>query len=466
MRFAPDVIVDLTPLPGLISELPFGPLLAGLLRLHFDPRLSQKLLEAANAPLPRPLLRPGAVEDGGLLVEDAVLFPDEGSWWCVLQQGEARWRTPLEPEDVPVVADFLRSAARASTLEEVREAWPFDDESWRDSLFLPTPPEHPWPEPSGPGLYRREHASVLVSSRTTSVLVDPIPLQRRMNHIGKVPGNLSPESVGAVAITHGHVDHWHVPSLLAHLPGQDTPVLVPRVPRVNLLTLQDFSQVLRTCGQRAWAPEWGEAPRVGDIQVDVLPFYGEQPTAVGPRPPEGLRSWGNCYRFSTEDFSCLVLVDSGDDPEGRMAEVVARSRQERGPVDVVLACQREFFSPFFGGLSHYWATLSWDSLRRLYAEHQAGQLRSATAGPAGIAELCAAAGARYFLPYANGFEGVGRSITDVGWGDGEPSEAHCNARVREELARLGARTEVVDWKPGDVARFERGRLVLERAPER
>jgi len=25
MRFAPDVIVGLTPLPGLIGELPFGP---------------------------------------------------------------------------------------------------------------------------------------------------------------------------------------------------------------------------------------------------------------------------------------------------------------------------------------------------------------------------------------------------------------------------------------------------------
>jgi hypothetical protein len=135
-------------------------------------------------------------------------------------------------------------------------------------------------------------------------------------------------------------------------------------------------------------------------------------------------------------------------------------------VDVVLACQREFLSPFFGGLSHYWATLSWDSLRRLYAEHQAGRLRSVTAGPGGIASLCVAAGARYFLPYANGFEGVGRGITDVGWGEGEPSEADCNVRVREELARRGSSTEVVDWKPGDVARFERGQLVLERGPER
>lgn len=30
--------------------------------------------------------------------------------------------------------------------------------------------------------------------------------------------------------------------------------------------------------------------------------------------------------------------------------------------------------------------------------------------------------------------------------------------VREHLARLGASTQVLDWAPGDVARFERGGL--------
>ena len=459
MRFAPDVILDLTPLPERAGRVPFGAVLHRLLREGFEPEASRRALEAFNARAGEALLRPGAVDDGGYLVDEDVLFPEEGPWWWVLQQGEARWTTRLEVDAVTVAADFLRAAARAGSLEEVRAAWPFGDEDWRDSLFAPAPPPTPWPEPSGPGLYRREHASILVCSRTTSVLVDPIPLQRRLTHIGSAPGNLGPGAPGALAVTHGHVDHWHVPSLLAH---GEVPVLVPRVPRRNLLAMQDFSRVLDVCGQPARAPAWGETVWVGDIRVDVLPFYGEQPVPDGLPLARGLRSWGNCYRFTTEDFSCVLLVDSGTDPDGRMEDVVARSCREHGPVDAVLVCQREFLAPFFGGLGHYWAALPWTRLRELYADSQAGRLASATAGPAGAARLCEAAGARYFLPYANGFEGVGRSISDVGWGLGEPSEAACSAVVREHLARLGASTEVLDWAPGDVARFERGSLRLHR----
>ncbi|MCY1003611.1 MBL fold metallo-hydrolase [Myxococcus sp. MISCRS1] len=463
MRFAPDVILDLTPLPDRVGAVPFTELLDGLLREGFDPEGSRRVLEAAQARLGPRLLRPQGVDDGGFLVESPVLFPEQGAWWWVLQQGEERWRTRLAVEDVPAVAGFLRATALASTLEEVREAWPFDEAGWRDSLFAAGPPPAPWVEPSGPGIYRREHASVLIRSRTTSVLVDPIPLQRRMNHIGLAPGNLAHGPPDALAITHGHVDHWHVPSMLSHLTDASVPVLVPRVPRPNLLTMQDFAQVLGTCGQRALAPQWGETVHVGDIRVDVLPFYGEQPSPDGPPLAEGLRSWGNCYRFTTEDFSCLLLVDSGTDPEGRMEAVVERSRRELGPVDAVLSCQREFLSPFFGGLSHYWAALPWTRLRELYADHLAGRLRSATAGPAGVAQVCAAAGARWFLPYANGFEGVGRAIQDVGWGLGEPSEAACGAAVRDHLKVLGVGTKVLDWSPGDVARFERGELRLDAA---
>ncbi|TQF17518.1 MBL fold metallo-hydrolase [Myxococcus llanfairpwllgwyngyllgogerychwyrndrobwllllantysiliogogogochensis] len=460
MRFAPDVIMDLTPLPEGVGGVPFTELLHGLLREGFEPEGSRRLLEEARARLGG-LLRPEGVDDGGFLVEPSVLFPEQGEWWWVLQQGEARWHTRLAVADVAAVADFLRATALASTLDDVREAWPFDEAGWRDTLFAHVPHPTPWKEPSGPGIYRREHASVVIRSRTTSVLVDPIPLQRRMNHIGQAPGNLAPGRLGAVAITHGHVDHWHVPSLLSQLTDATVPVLVPQVPRPNLLTMQDFAQVLGTCGQHALAPRWGETVHVGDIRVDVLPFYGEQPAPEGPPLGEGLRSWGNCYRFTTEDFSCLLLVDSGTDPEGRMEAVVARSRRELGPVDVVLSCQREFLSPFFGGLSHYWAALPWARLRALYADHLGGRLRSATAGPSGVAEVCAAAGARWFMPYANGFEGVGSAIRDVGWGLGEPSEAACGAAVRDHLTALGADTRVLDWSPGDVARFERGELRLD-----
>lgn len=460
MHFVPNLRVDLVPLPDL-GGVPFDELLKGMLGVGFEPRATRALLEEANARLAVPALRPQGVEDGGYLVTEQVLFPQESTWWMVLQEGEARWSTPLPEDAILPVADFLRQATRNVSLEALRAAWPFDDESWQERLFTAAPPGPRWPETSAPGLYRREHASLFIRSRTTGILVDPIGLQRRLPHMELAPLFPAPLPVDAVAITHSHVDHWHVPSLLAHLPGHGTPVLVPRVPRPSLLTFQDFAQVLRACGQQVLAPAWGETVRVGDIEVDILPFYGEQPVGEGPPVREGLRNWGNCYRFTTEDFSCLLLVDSGSDPEGHMAQVVADSCRRRGPVDVVLACQREFLSPFFGGLSHYWAALPWARLQQLYRDYQEGRLRSGTAGPAGAAALCAAAQARYFLAYANGFEGVGNPITDVGWGEGEPSEAHCNALMREELARLGASTQVLEGRPGEVLRFERGQRVLE-----
>lgn len=463
MLLPPELIVDLLPLPEL--ALPFDALLAGLLAAEFEPEAARRLLERTNASLAQPRLRPQGVEDGGPLVEPSVWFPDAGRWWIVFQEALERSRSELSPEAVPVVADLLRVLSRTDDPARVREAWPFDDTEWLERLTRGGAPSVRWVEPDGPGLYRREHACLLLRSRTHSLLVDPIQLQRRLPSMRGAPLAPVARPVDAVAITHSHVDHWHVPSLLAQL-TPDAPVLVPRVPRQNLLTPVDFQAVLDTCGQKALAPGWHEVLQVGDITVEVLPFHGEQPAPDGPRLPEGLRSWGNCYRFETEDFSCIVLVDGGVDPEGSVVEAVAESRRRRGPVDVVLCCQREFLSPFFGGLSHYWAALPWERLRALYGAYREGRLQSSTAGPLGAAQACAAAGARHFLAYANGFEGVGRPITDVGWGDGEPSEAACNARMREHLARLGVPTRVGEWNPGDVARVRGGELRIERCPAR
>lgn len=464
MVLPPDLLVDLVNLPE--QGVPFDELLHGLMASEFAPDAVRRMLEQTNAELKAPLLRPRGVEDGGFLVEEPLLFPEPGPWWVVFQQAMERSRSALPEEAVPVVADFLRRLCRSEDAGQVREAWPFDDTEWLERLTQGGPPTARWPEPDGPGIYRREHACLLIRSRTTSILVDPIQLQRRLPSMRGAPLHPGAERVDAVAITHSHVDHWHLPSLLGRLEGPEAPVLVPRVPRLNLLTPVDFQAVLRTCGQTALAPGWHETVKVGDIEVEVLPFYGEQPTRDGPRLREGLRNWGNCYRFDTEDFSCLVLVDSGTDPEGGMAEAVAASCRRKGPVDVVLACQREFLSPFFGGLSHYWAALPWQQLQALHRDYREGRLRSATAGPSGAAEVCVAAQARVFLAYANGFEGMGQPITDVGWGDGEPSEARCNARMREHLARLGAAVEVGEWCPGDVARLSGGHLRVERPAAR
>jgi L-ascorbate metabolism protein UlaG (beta-lactamase superfamily) len=462
MALSPDLFVDLLPLPEL--HVPFDELLRELMAAEFDPDAARRMFERVNRGLAVPSLRPEGVEDGGPLVTPSVLFPEAGRWWVVFQEALERSRSELPEEAVPVVADFLRVLARSPDAARVREAWPFDDAEWLERLTCAPEPPARWREPDGPGIYRREHACLLIRSRTHGLLLDPIQLQRRLSGMRGAP--LYPDTrVDAVAITHSHVDHWHLPSLLGQV-AREAPVVVPRVPRRNLLTTVDFQAVLATCGQTALTPRWGEVLRVGDLEVEILPFHGEQPAPDGPPLPEGLRSWGNCYRVDTEDFSCIVLVDGGADPEGSVVEVVAESRRRRGPVDVVLCCQREFLSPFFGGLSHYWAALPWERLRALYREYREGRLKSSTAGAVGAAEACAAAGARHFLAYANGFEGLGQPITDVGWGDGEPSEAACNTRMREHLARLGAPTRVEAWNPGDVARVSGGTLQVERCPAR
>lgn len=462
MPICSQVLVDLVPVARRVGSLPFGELLRDMLQAGLAPQATRAALERVNARLEVPLLRPQGVEDGGFLVEEQVLFPQEFTWWVLFQDSRERLTTSLAPEDVPAVAHLLRVASHAQDLGQIRAAWPFEETAWVERLVAPAPSGPSWPEPQGPGIYRREHASLLVRSRTSGLLLDPIALQRRLPNMRGVPANLRPEAVEAVAITHSHVDHWHLPSLLAHLARPEVPVLVPPVSRPNLLTFHDFAATLRTAGQAARAPAWGETVKVGDMEVDILPFYGEQPTREGPRLREGLRNWGSCYRLNTEDFSCAVLVDTGEDPEGNMVEVLAESCQRRGPVDVLLCCQREFLSPFFGGLAHYWAALPYAQLRALYQQHLEGRLRTATAGPAGAVELCAASQARYFLAYANGYEGLGQPITDTGWGEGEPSEAECNARMREALEHRGLSTQVLEWCPGDVARLERGQLRLER----
>ncbi|MDY7230455.1 MBL fold metallo-hydrolase [Hyalangium rubrum] len=439
-----------------------GGVLHRLLQAKFEPRGCRAVLERMNGRVTRPVLRPQCVDDGGMVIDDSALFPEPGPWQLDFQAPEAKWNSELPADVLPAIAHFLRLATHTEDVQGLREVWPFQEEDALELLRPTPPPEVRWPVPDKPGIYRREHASLLLRSRTTSILVDPVSLDRRMPYMSEAPVHLPSQGVDAVVITHGHGDHWHLPSLLTHLATPDVPVLVPRMPRISLLSPQHFEASLRACGQNVLAPAWGETVKVGDIEIDILPFYGEQPAREGPALKPGLRNWGNCYRFTTEDFSCVLLVDGGTDPAGSMEHVLASSFARRGPVDVLLACQREFQSPFFGGLSDIWAALPWAQLCGLHEDYQRGQLKNTTAGTQGIAEACGAAGSRYFLAYANGFQGVGKPITDIGWGSGEPSEAACNGLLREQLKRRNITTEVPEWSPGDAACFSRGQLSLER----
>ncbi|MEO8548768.1 MAG: MBL fold metallo-hydrolase [Kofleriaceae bacterium] len=406
------------------------------------------------------LVRLAGLEDGGMLVTERLLFPEAPTQW------QFRTIDPITPtllefdidvDQVEVLADFLRDAGDAP-VAEMLDAWPAEEIDL--TPFIAEREQHRAPLARTPGIYRREHASLVIQSHTTRVLIDPIGWTSLRAEHNYAPPAL--DNVDAIALTHSHGDHWHVPSLLISARRADIPVIVPVVPRPNFLCETDFVRDCALLGQTAHALAWHNALEVGDIKIEALPFYGEQPTRDAPGPASELRNWGNCYRVTTPQFSCILLVDGGTDPLGSIADACRASCERHGPVDAVLSCQREFGAPFFGG-SLDWPTLPYARLQELQRRAAAGTLPSSTAGTLGAAEAAIAAGARYFLPYANGFEGIGRPIRDIGWGRGEPSEADCNARMVVEFERRGAATRVVAWNPGEVAVIASGGLVTRRS---
>ncbi len=100
------------------------------------------------------------------------------------------------------------------------------------------------------------------------------------------------------------------------------------------------------------------------------------------------------------------------------------------------------------GLPEYFLTVPFARLREVHAEHQLGRKNSITSGLEGVAELCAVAGAKYFLPYAHGFEGLRRPIEHqnaayIG------SESRLMARLEIALSNQNTTTSVHRWNPGD-----------------
>jgi hypothetical protein len=301
----------------------------------------------------------------------------------------------------------------------------------------------------------------VIASETTRVLVDPLSPFANLPGLEGLPGEGADAWPDAILVTHSHGDHFSPIAILERARDAAVPVVVPSVPRSNLLTLAEMAREMSLFGQAVVEPSWNTSIEIGDIVIDVLPFFGEQPTRDSPGPPDGLRSWGCCYRVETPEFSVLLLVDGGEDPAGSMVDVARASRDKRGPVDVVLACLRTFQSPFFGGLACDWGALPVGRLVELFDRYESGTLPPTTAGPRGIAEICAAAGASFFMPYANGYEGLFVPISDIGWGEGEPSECDALLEVARHLASSGTPTQVVAWDPGAIARPGKRRLMVE-----
>lgn len=303
------------------------------------------------------------------------------------------------------------------------------------------------------GVTRLQHASVLLQSATTAVLVDP------HLHSGYEPGTLRNNvrrydlegRVDAILLSHSHADHYHWPTLLTF--RRDLPIVVPRVEHGNLLC-EDMAARLRSLGFTAvFDPAWYGSPVVvGDIEIHALPFYGEQPLVDGTLRDPRLRNWGNTYVVRTPAYAAWIVIDSGDDLAGRAVDVGGHIRATWGGVDLVMSNLREFGIPhpfYITGDGAYWLALPGDAIAQL--PRLRGQ--QLTLGPAGVAEICRAANARWFLPYAHMWAEPGEP------GDGEPELI---ARLGAELARRRASTRILDWRVGDFARVGSGRI--ERIP--
>jgi hypothetical protein len=170
--------------------------------------------------------------------------------------------------------------------------------------------------------------------------------------------------------------------------------------------------------------------------------------------PDPVRNWGSCYRFHLGGWSCAILVDSGVDAGGSVVDALRRSVEEHGPVDIVMSCCFPFLEGINRGLPMHALAVPFDELRRLF-----NHAESITSGPDGVARACAAAQARWFLPYAHGFSGLHRDPVDA---EVDMSEHDVLVQVREAFALHGTPTEILQWSPGDVLRWRDGRPSVER----
>ncbi|MEY2911375.1 MAG: hypothetical protein RLZZ184_684 [Cyanobacteriota bacterium] len=297
------------------------------------------------------------------------------------------------------------------------------------------------------GVFRLQHAALLYRTKTTGILVDP---QLHSNYgLATLKQDITRAMlegfVDAILISHSHYDHWNLPTLMQFAP--EIPIIVPKVPRGSI-TCEDMKARLEGLGfDHVIAVDWYAEPIViGDIEINVLPFYGEQPLVPEynqPKHPD-LRNWGNTYLIRTPDYTSWFLIDAGNDPMGSMRDVAEYVRQKFGIVDQVLS---NFLSLSYNSIGTDLSSWGADIVGNLLSNPQIFSVTNktdgfhlATLGAKGVAEICSIVGAKACLPYAHSWAELGQYTG---------SDESLIKDVIAELEKVGCSTQVIPWKIGD-----------------
>ncbi len=280
----------------------------------------------------------------------------------------------VAPADDPVASAFLAAADAAGLLVPAARR-----------PRLPAPP---------PGVYAVGHSALLIRGVETGLLIDPIVGSRLASPPGAFSFAELRPLVDAVALTHGHFDHYHLPTLLA---AGDRPIFVPPVGRASIVC-EDLAARLASFGlSDVRAPAWGSTFSVGELTVHVLPFIGEQ-FLTSERYPQA-RNWGSCYVVEVAGRRIFVAADSGFEP-GRSVIAAAKAWCDaHGPVDVVAAQAIALCSSFGPGDADLQLTGMTCANRASEAFALARPEARITLGVDDIPALCAATGATRFIPY-------------------------------------------------------------------